>query len=56
MGGDPALQPYQRVDAVQGVVGVVQGVEQLINPIICLAVPVKADTDSRTVGREGTTN
>lgn len=55
-GGDPASRPYQRVDAGQGVVGVVQGVEQLINPVVGLAVPVEADTDSRTVGREGTPN
>lgn len=56
MGGDPAPRPYQRVDAGQGVVGVVQGVEQLINPVVGLAVPVEADTDSRAAGGEGTPN
>lgn len=53
-GGGGVSQPYQCVDASQGVVGVVQGVEQLVHPIVGLAVPIEADTDSRAGGREGT--
>ena len=52
--GDPAPQPYQRVDAGQGVVGVVQGVEQLVDAVVGLAVPVEANADGRAAGREGT--
>jgi len=53
-GAGEVSQPYQCVDASQGVVGVVQGVEQLVHPIVGLAVPIEADTDSRAGGREGT--
>lgn len=53
MGDTEGLWPYQGVDAGEGLVGVVQGVEQLENPVVGLAVPVEADANGRTVGREG---
>lgn len=46
--------PYQGVDASEGLVGVVQGIEQLENAVVGLAVPIEADANGCAVGREGT--
>lgn len=51
--GDPGPRPYQGVDAGQGVVGVVQGVEQLVHPVVGLAVPVEADADGHAGAERG---
>lgn len=42
---------HQRVDARQRVVGVIQGIEQLGDAIVGLAVPVEADADGSAVGK-----
>lgn len=44
-------EPYQHIDPREGVVRVVQGVDQLIHPIAGLAVPVETNTHGSTMGK-----
>lgn len=42
--------PYQHIDPGEGVVGVVQGVEQLIHPVVGLAVSIETRAHCSAVG------
>ena len=42
--------PYQHIDPGEGVVGVVQGVEQLVHPVVGLAVSIETHAHRRAVG------
>lgn len=46
----PAHNPYQLIHSREGVVCVVQGVDQLVHPIVSLAVSIEANTHCSTTG------
>ena len=42
--------PYQHIDPGEGVVGVVQGIEQLVHPVVGLAVSIETHAHRSAVG------
>lgn len=44
-------EPYQRIDPGEGVIGIVQGVDQLVHPIVGLAVSIEANAHRSTKGK-----
>lgn len=47
----PAHHPYQLVNSREGVVRVVQGVDQLVHPIVGLTVSIETNTHSGTTSK-----